>query len=86
MKNSRDKTIYDLEFEQWSTGGGVEVLRRDLSENRYILITNPDDINIPNPSGPFLVGLYDEEESQIESLRFYTVDEIEQYILRINNR
>ena len=82
-KGERNRTLEDLGFAAWSTGGGCEALRKDIGKERYILLTNPGDPVIPEASGPFLLGLYGADESQIEALTLRTVEEVDKYLENI---
>ena len=80
MKPKNADVLEGLGFHPWSTGGGMEALRKELVDGGYILLTNPEDPSIPNPTGPFMLGRYNADEEQIESKVFLTINELIRYI------
>ena len=80
MKPKNAGTLEGLGFHPWSTGGGMEVLRKELADSGYLLLTASEDPSIPNPTGPFMLGRYNADEKQIESKVLPTIDELINYL------
>lgn len=48
-------------FAEWNTGGGCTALRRDVDEDRYLIVTGNDGCEVPEEGEDFRVGLYNDE-------------------------
>jgi len=64
LKNKLEK----LGFTEWHTGGGCMALRKDFADGTYFLITDDDGIGFENLESKVMVGFYDTDESEDNSV------------------
>jgi hypothetical protein len=81
MSNDLTSRLKTFGFYEWNSGGEMNVLRRNLPHDQYVLVTDVNSGEVPQVDGDLLAVYYEQDGEHFGEQFGVSLDEVLRYII-----